>query len=100
MAKLTKDNYEAQINLLNQLLEGCEDEFREKDLEKVSEKFSVLIGKSLEKWVVKYLNRLIQGLANVSHQFFAKYFSKDWPSPPNLVSFKIGDLLRCKCSSG
>lgn len=53
------------MSLLNQLLEDYEDEFRERDLERVSEKFSVLIGKSLEKWVVKYLNRLLEGLAKV-----------------------------------
>lgn len=88
------------MSLLNQLLEDYEEEFRERDLERVSEKFSVLIGKSLEKWVVKYLNRLLEGLAKVARQFHVNYFAKDWPSPPNLITFRIGDLLRCKCSSG
>lgn len=81
-------------------MEDYEEEFRERDLERVSEKFSVLIGKSLEKWVVKYLNRLLEGLSKVAIQFHANYLSKDWPSPPNLITFRIGDLLRCKCSSG
>jgi hypothetical protein len=32
---------------------------------------------------------------------FIEHIGQDstWPSPPNLLSFKIGDLMRCKCSS-
>ncbi len=38
----------------------------------------------------------------VSKTFFDKSVQKswqDWQSPPNLMTFRIGDLLRCKIAS-
>jgi hypothetical protein len=58
--------------------------------------------KNLHSYIILYLNRLIHGLLTVSHEFHNKEVDKswqDWPAPPNLVTFKIGDLIRCKCSS-
>jgi hypothetical protein len=58
--------------------------------------------KNLHSYIILYLNRLIHGLLTVSKEFYEKEVDKSWDgwqSPPNLVTFKIGDLIRCKCSS-
>lgn len=58
--------------------------------------------KNLHSYIILYLNRLIHGLLIVSKYFYEVHIDKSWDmwqSPPNLVTFKIGDLMRCKCSS-
>jgi hypothetical protein len=59
--------------------------------------------KNLHSYIILTLNRLIHGLLLVSKQFFEKEVKEhgweDWPSPPNLITFKVGDLMRCKCAS-
>lgn len=77
------------------------DEFINK-VEKASGKYSFKVVKNLHVYIISYLNRLLHGLLKVSKEFheesgIADYFL--WPYPPNLLTFKIGDLLRCKCSS-
>jgi len=58
---------------------------------------------NLHHLIVLYLNRLIHGLLSVSKAFMKtldkESFSVEWPYPPNLISFRIGDLMRCKLSS-
>jgi hypothetical protein len=57
---------------------------------------------NLHSYIVLYLNRVIHGLLTVSKEFYEKEINKSWDgwqSPPNLMTFKIGDLMRCKCSS-
>jgi hypothetical protein len=68
-------------------------------LEKISGKFSYKIVKNLHEYIVIYLNKLIHGLLKVANKRYALLDNGNWPSPPCLLSFKIGDLLRCKCSS-
>lgn len=70
--------------------------------EKAYGKFSAHMVKNLHSYIVLYLNRLIHGLLTIAKEFYDKEVDKswdDWQSPPNLVTFKIGDLVRCKCSS-
>ena len=64
--------------------------------------FATHMVKNLHSYILLYLNRLIHGLLSVSKLFFEKDIDKAWEmwqSPPNLVTFKIGDLMRCKCAS-
>ena len=39
----------------------------------------------------------------ISKEFYKKnkiHLNKaEWPYPPNLITFRLGDLLRCKCHS-
>ena len=45
-------------------------------------------------FIVEYLNALIHGLIAVQDQYpYTKKYT------PCLISFNVGDLLRCKCSS-
>jgi len=70
-------------------------------MEKVCGKFTVKIVNNLHTYVLTYLNRLIHGLMTVAFKFH-KTFTLSvsaWPYPPNLLSFKVGDLMRCKCTS-
>jgi hypothetical protein len=61
-----------------------------------------------------YLNRLIHGLLSVSSQWANKINEESKPvkwktiiksqskwvgKAPNLITFSIGDLIRCKCAS-
>ena len=68
--------------------------------ERICGKFSLKIVKNLESYIIIYLNRLIHGLMNVSKETYSRMgVMPSWPHPPNLLSFKVGDLLRCKCAS-
>ena len=52
--------------------------------------------------IILYLNKLIHGLLKAAYLFYwnqSKFLEMKWTSPPNLLTFKIGDLLRCKFSS-
>lgn len=70
--------------------------------EKISGKFCSKVVKNLHSYIIAYLNRLIHGLLKVAKDFFEENnLSKFtfWSSPPNLLSFTLGDLMRCKYSS-
>ena len=70
--------------------------------EKASGKFARQMVKNLHSYITLYLNRLIHGLLTVSKTFYDKQIDEswdDWQTPPNLMTFKIGDLIRCKMSS-
>lgn len=56
---------------------------------------------NLHSYILLYLNRLIHGLLKVSKRVYDKELigRARWTSPPNLISFKIGDLMRCKIGS-
>ena len=52
--------------------------------------------------IILYLNKLIHGLLKNAKMFYRLFDKSDdikWTSPPNLLTFKIGDLIRCKFSS-
>lgn len=71
--------------------------------EKAFGKYSCQVVKNLHTYIIKYLNRLIHGLIKVSYNWHRESGYKNnyekWSHPPNLVTFKVGDLVRCKCSS-
>jgi len=65
-------------------------------------KFATQMVKNLRSYILLYLNRIIHGLLKVSKNFYDKQVDKswdDWQAPPNLVTLRIGDLMRCRCSS-
>ena len=64
-------------------------------------KFATKTVNNLHSYIVIYLNRLIHGLLTVSKQLYEEKLSTKarWSSPPDLLTFKVGDLMRCKCSS-
>ena len=86
--KFLQNNYEQQ-QLLS--MEKFEDEFPylPKSESKVG-MFSSIMFNNNKYYIIKYLNLLISGLLRAT--------SKCYPSP-QLVTFKVSDLLRCKCSS-
>lgn len=101
MHDLFKNNYEMQTNILQHELNLSGDEFID-HIEKISGKLSYRVVKNLHTYIIAYLNRLIHGLLKASKEFFDDAGIFDyalWPSPPNLLTFRIGDLMRCKCSS-
>ena len=57
--------------------------------------FSAIMFKNNKFYVIKYLNRLIHGLLEAARNY--KSYSND--PKPQLVSFRVGDLLRCRCTS-
>jgi hypothetical protein len=89
-----------QASVLQNELERQGDEHIDK-IEKISGKFSHKVVKNLHSHIIIYLNKLIHGLLNAAIKLFDQYDDPEniWTSPPNLLSFKIGDLMRCKCSS-
>ena len=52
--------------------------------------FSAIMFKNNKFYVIKYLNKLIHGLLSARRW---------WDDKPQLVSFRVGDLLRCRCTS-
>jgi hypothetical protein len=57
---------------------------------------------NLHSYIIAFLNRLIHGLLSAAKRLrddngLAKV--SYWESPANLLTFKVGDLMRCKCSS-
>ena len=78
------------------------------ELERICGKFSYKIVKALHNQIVEYLNKVIHSLLTVSKHFHEYIMDpkkrnqsekSNWPFPPNLISFKLGDLMRCKFSS-
>jgi hypothetical protein len=69
--------------------------------EKAAGIFTVNIVNNLHSYIIHYLNRLIHGLLKVSKRVYDRELigRARWNSPPNLISFKIGGLMRCKIGS-
>ena len=59
--------------------------------------------KNLHTYMVLILNRLIHGLLKVAKEFYEQELtqrnSDDWGYPPYFLTFKVGDIIRCKCAS-
>jgi hypothetical protein len=89
-----------QASVLQAEFERQGDEHIDK-IEKISGKFSHKVVKNLHSHIITYLNKLIHGLLKAAKELFEQYNDPEnkWTSPLNLLSFKIGDLMRCKCSS-
>lgn len=80
----------------------CFTEFRDfaTEDEGIAGYFATVMKKSYENYLVSYLNKLIHCILSAQESFKAKYSKKDaYKIGVNLISFKVGDLLRCKCSS-
>ena len=58
--------------------------------------FSAIMFKNNKFYVIKYLNKLIHGLLSATHNYG---FIAATDPKPQLVSFRVGDLLRCRCTS-
>lgn len=101
MQELAENNFQMMPDILAREMEQKGDEHVD-EVEKVSGKFSVKVVNNLHSYIIGFLNRLIHGLMKVAKQMHDDYqlgqFSF-WPSPVNLLTFKVGDLMRCKCSS-
>jgi hypothetical protein len=100
MAEVEENNYDQQARLLLKELEKDGFSHIEK-IEKACGKFAYKTVNNLHCYIILYLNRIIHGLLTVSKDLYeTKLSSKSrWTSPPDLITFKIGDLMRCKCSS-
>ena len=100
MQNIQKNNFQNQSkNNYCHLAKGDNHHIAEE--EKVIGKFISKTVMSLETYIISYLNRLIHGLLKVSQEAYDKELKDytNWPSPPQLLSFFIGDLIRCKYSS-
>ena len=100
MKDIHRNNYEMQAALLDLQL-SLKGDHHINFLQKACGKYSAKIVNNLHSYIITYLNRLIHGLISVSYRFFKGHqLSKSaWPYPPNLLTFHIGDLFRCKFSS-
>lgn len=100
MSSVENNLYQQEFKILESELLSDEAPFLSR-YERVCGKFSVKVVNNLNNCVAIYLNRLIHGLMSVSSNLFQTHMRgmPSWPSPPNLLSFKIGDLLRCRISS-
>jgi hypothetical protein len=100
MKDLQKNAFHQQSSLLLKNLAEDDVNFIPR-MEKAYGKFSIQMVKHLHSYIILYLNRLIHGLLIVSNKFYKKIDKSwdEWQAPPNLLTFKIGDLIRCKCSS-
>jgi hypothetical protein len=71
--------------------------------EKAYGKFAIHMVKNLHSYIVLTLNRYIHGLLKVAKEFHEQEEKlkdlDDWAYPPYLLTFKVGDLMRCKCAS-
>ena len=86
--ELLENNYEQQWELM---MEKLEKEFMQlSESECKAGLFSAIMFKNNKVYVIKYLNRLIHGLLKTGDW---------WGGKPQLVSFRVGDLLRCRCTS-
>ena len=101
MEHIESQFYEQEFKILQSELLSNEAPFLNKE-ERICGKFSVKVVNNIKNCIVIYLNRLIHGLMSVSKEFTESNqitTLESWPSPPNLLSFKIGDLLRCRIAS-
>lgn len=78
------------------------------DSERICGKFAAKVVKNLHNEIVEYLNKVIHSILSCSKDFHklvleskrtSQVEKSNWPYPPNLISFKVGDLMRCKLSS-
>lgn len=100
MKDIQKNNFDQQSRIF--LIQLERDGFTHiEKYEKACGKFSYKAVNNLHRYIVLYLNRIIHGLLKVSKELYDTKLSTKarWSSPPDLLSFKIGDLMRCKCSS-
>lgn len=98
--KLDQSNFQQQAELFQRFLE--KDSFRHiEKTEKTCGKFAVKVVSNLHNYIIQYLNRIIHGLLVVSKELYEQKLSTKarWNSPPNLITFKVSDLMRCKISS-
>lgn len=98
--QIFENNYDQQAVHLFRSLKG--NYFTHVDrIEKAAGVFTINIVNNLHSYILLYLNRLIHGLLRVSKRVYDKELigRPRWTSPPNLISFKIGDLMRCKIAS-
>ena len=100
MSTISRNNYEQQADLLMRELEPDGFTHVEK-YEKACGKFAYKTVNNLHRYIILYLNRIIHGLLTVSKKLYDEKLSTKarWSAPPDLLTFKIGDLMRCKCSS-
>jgi hypothetical protein len=100
MEQIFANNYDQQAIHCFRALKGNFFNHVEK-YEKASGIFTVNIVNNLHSYILLYLNRLVHGLLKVSKRVYDKELigRARWTSPPNLISFKIGDLMRCKIGS-
>ena len=104
MTELSENNYLMQANILEREMQQNSfgsDQYVDV-MEKISGKFSLKVVKNLHSYIIAFLNRLIHGLLKISKRMYdenqlSQY--SNWPTPVNLLTFKVGDLMRCKCSS-
>lgn len=105
--KIEKYMSNVETNLYSQEFKILQSELLSKEAvflnryERICGKFSAKVVENLKNCMVIYLNRLIHGLMTVSENLFNNKLRgmPSWPYPPNLISFKVGDLLRCRISS-
>ena len=96
------------------LLQNSYDQQKLLSMEKLEEEFSYLpeneskVGffssimlKNEKYYIINYLNALIHGLLSATQKFIGKtkIEEQEKQNIPQLVSFRVGDLLRCKCTS-
>ena len=100
MQNVENSIYQQQYKILQSELLSSEAPFMSR-YERVCGKFSTKVVNNLKNCVILYLNRLIHGLMTVSDTLFRTKMRgmPSWTAPPNLLSFKIGDLLRCRIAS-
>lgn len=100
MSNVEDNLYEQYFSILQSELMSKEAPFLNR-YERVCGKFSTKVVDNLKNCIVIYLNRLIHGLMFVSTEAFRTKLKAmaSWTAPPNLLSFRIGDLLRCRISS-
>lgn len=98
--QLKLNNYQLQSEILK--LRSLSEEFQVGENEAACGKFSVKVMRNLHVYLVTYLNRLIHAMTGISlklHQYLELESTKGWEKPPNLITLRLGDLMRCKCSS-
>jgi hypothetical protein len=100
MEQVFSNNYDQQAIHCFRSLKGNSFSHVEK-YEKAAGIFTVNIVNNLHSYILLYLNRLLHGLLKVSKRVYDRELigRARWTSPPNLISFKIGDLMRCKIGS-
>lgn len=60
-----------------------------------------IMSKSNENYLINYLNKLIDCILTAEERWMERMHHKSHYKQeiPSLITFKLGDLLRCKCSS-
>jgi len=70
------------------------------EFEGIAGYFATFLKKSYENYLISYLNKLIHCILTAQENFKSLFSKKDhYKIAVNLISFKIGDLLRCRCYS-